>query len=263
MVKKRGLPKWGENVLCTVTRITPFAAWCSLDEYEREDGSTIEGMIHVSEVAGKWVKDIRKFVKPNKQYVAKVIRIDYQKGHVNLSLKRVSKFDKKEKAENYRREKRAMGMLNQVAKRVGKTKEDVLKIFEPEIREEFEDIFSFFESINDNAKILDKFDLNKDLKDAIMEVVERNFRLKEKTVKAMLKITTLAPDGVNRVKKALTELEKNTGATVKYISAPTYQVELRSKQPKDAEKRMREGIEDILSKIKKEEGEVSYEFIKD
>ena len=48
MVKKKGLPKWSELVLCTTTRITPFAAWCTLDEYETEDGSPIEGMIHIS-----------------------------------------------------------------------------------------------------------------------------------------------------------------------------------------------------------------------
>ena len=77
MVKRKEMPDWGEFVLCTVERITPYAAWCRMDEYPG-----IEGMIHVSEVSGKWVHDIREFVKPNKQYVAKVVKIDYQKNAV-------------------------------------------------------------------------------------------------------------------------------------------------------------------------------------
>lgn len=46
MVKRKGLPEWGEFVLATVERITPYAAWCRLEEYPG-----IEGMVHVSEVS--------------------------------------------------------------------------------------------------------------------------------------------------------------------------------------------------------------------
>ncbi|MEM7821706.1 MAG: S1 RNA-binding domain-containing protein, partial [Candidatus Aenigmatarchaeota archaeon] len=106
MVRKRGLPKWSELVLVTVEKLSPYAAWCKLIEYPG-----VEGMIHVSEVAGKWVHDIRDFIKINKQYVAKVIKVDYQKNFVNLSLKRVSKQDEKEKMNFFRKEQRAEKLL--------------------------------------------------------------------------------------------------------------------------------------------------------
>ncbi len=266
MVKKKGLPRWGELVLCTVNRITPFAAWCTLDEYEKEDGSAIEGMIHISEVAGKWVKDIRKFVKPNKQYVAKVVRIDYQKGHLNLSLKRVSKFDKREKMEKYRREKRASGMLTQIAKRVGRADAEVHKELEMKFKEalgeQFVDMFTVFEQISEEPEILDKIEISKELKGAINDVIERNFRTKEKTIKAILKIMSAAPDGVKKIRHVLAELEKETGATVKYISAPKYQVEIKTKNPKEAEKKLESGLQAALEKIKQADGEGSYEFIR-
>jgi len=263
MVKKKGLPKWGELVLCTVTRITPFAAWCTLDEYEREDGSAVEGMIHVSEVAGKWVKDIRKFIKPNKQYVTKVVRIDYQKGHLNLSLKRVSKFDKKEKVENFRREKRAMGIVTQIAKRVGEDETEIHNELKSRLSEDFDDLFDAFERMNEEPSILENLEVPKKWKESLSEVVEKNFRVKEKTVKAVLNVVSTAPDGVKKLRSVLSGLEKKTGATVKYISAPKYQVELRTKQPKLAEKKLRSGLEDIVKNIKAAEGEVSYEFIRD
>jgi translation initiation factor 2 subunit 1 len=262
MVKRKGLPQWGEIVLCTVTRITPFAAWCMLDEYENEDGSRIEGMIHISEVAGKWVKDIRKFVKPNKQYVVKVVRIDYQKGHLNLSLKRVSKFDKKEKSERFRREKRAAGILNQIAKRIDQTDDEILTELEKKVTGDFDDLFAVFETFNEDSAVLDGLDCPKKMKDAIREVMENNFRIKEKTIKASIDVTTTAPDGTKMLKKILGELEKETGAQVKYISAPRYQVELMTKDPKEAVKKLRAGLDAAMEKVKKADGTGSYELIK-
>ena len=262
MVKKKGLPKWGELVLCTVTRITPFAAWCRLDEYEYEDGSTVEGMIHISEVAGKWVKDIRKFVKPNKQYVAKIVRIDYQKGHLNLSLKRVSSFDKKERMDTFRREKRAMGMITQIAKNARVEEANILDKLQPKVGEDFGDLFAIFEAANEDETFLDELGLPKKLKDAFNEIVERNFRIKEKTIKATLKATSLAPDGAKKIGKILSGLEKSTNADVKYISAPKYQIELRTKQPKEAEKKLKTGLEKVVKEIEKAEGEASFEFVR-
>ncbi len=266
MAKKKGFPKWGELVLCTTTRITPFAAWCTLDEYETEDGSAVEGMIHISQVAGRWVKDIRIFVKPNKQYVAKVIRVDYQKGHLNLSLKRVSKFDKKEKMENYRRDKRSLGMLKQAAKRIGKTEADVRKEVVSKLEEafdkRFDDLFSVLEEANENPSMFEEAGITKDWADTLNEIIKKNFRIKEKTLKVTLKISTAAPDGVKVIKKVLSNLEKSTGATVKYISAPKYRGELQSKNPKESEKKLREGLEKAIQAIKKSDGDGSYKLIK-
>lgn len=277
MVKKKGLPKWGERVLCTITRVTPFAAWCVLDEYELEDGSRIECMIHISEVAGKWVKDIRDFVKPNKQYVAKVVRIDYQKGHLNLSLKRVSKFDKKEAMEKYRRAKRAVGMLMRITKRVGKGESDAQeevvakleKMFyekrpetEGERTAEKFDLFYAFEEANEDPSTLAEAGITKEWADAIVEIIKKNFRVKERMLKAVLNLSSTAPDGVKTVKKVLSNLEKTASVNVKYISAPKYSVDIKSKNPKEAEKRLKEGLEGAINEIKAAGGDGSYKLVK-
>ena len=111
MTAKQGYPKFGELVLCTSRRISQFAAWCSLDEYQN-----LEGMIHISEAAGKWVHDIKKFIKPNKQYVAKVVKVDPQANVLNLSLKRVSHSEERSKWNELRKEQRADNILKVIAK---------------------------------------------------------------------------------------------------------------------------------------------------
>ena len=92
MPKKGEWPEKREIVLGTVTRVNPFSAFVSLDEYNNK-----EGMIHISEVAGKWVRDIRKFVKVGQKVVVMVMRVDKDKSHITLSLKRVKKYDTEKK----------------------------------------------------------------------------------------------------------------------------------------------------------------------
>src|SRR3972149_2716036 len=145
MDKSVRYPQRGELVFCTVQRITPYAAWCRLDEYS-DAKTTLEGMIHVSEVAGKWVKDIRDFVKTNKQYIAKVVYVDVQKGYVNLSLKKVSKVDKRQKVEGYRQSMKVENIMQQAAKQIGKDLDAAYKEVVPKLEEyQFESIFAAFE----------------------------------------------------------------------------------------------------------------------
>jgi len=49
---------------------------------------------------------------------------------------------------------------------------------------------------------------------------------------------------------------------VSYISASIYRVELKTKQPKEDEKKLREAMDESIKKIKSAEGEGSYKFIK-
>jgi len=257
MVKKKGLPEWGELVLCRVEKISPYAAWCKLIEYPN-----IEGMIHVSEVAGKWVHDIREFVKKNKQYVAKVVKIDYQKNFVNLSLKRVSNYDEKEKMNSFKKEKRGEMMLEHAAKELGKNLDQAYEEVGFLLQERFGDLFSAFEESMKSTDILLKEGVTKEWSEAIRKIAEKAFKKKEVTIKADLEVKSYANDGVEKIKEVLNELSKKSGGKVKYISAPKYRVELKTKDPKTDEKKLKECLEDALKKIKEFEGEGSYKLIK-
>lgn len=257
MVRRKGMPEWGEFVLCTVQRITPYAAWCKLDEYPG-----VEGMIHVSEVSGKWVHDIREFVKPDKQYVAKVVRIDYQKNHVNLSLKRVSKFDEKEKINAFRREQRAEKILEQAAKELGKNLDQAYEEVGFLLQEKFGELFVALEEARKSKEELIKKGVPEQWADVISKIVEKAFKEKEVAIKAELELKSYAKDGANRIKETLLELQEKTGAEIKYISAPKYRVELIGKDPKSTEKKLMEGLEAAIKKIKQLEGEGSFKLIR-
>lgn len=257
MKKKEGLPEWGEFVLVTVHSISPYAAWCKLDEYEN-----VEGMIHVSEAAGKWVHDIREFVKVGKQYVTKVVKIDYQKNHVNLSLKRVTKYDEKQKRGIFRREQKAEKMLQEVAKKMGQTLEQAREEVGQKLKENFGEIFAAFDEARKSKEELLKVGIPEKWVDAIADVGEKSFQQKEVTIKAELTIKIYSGDGVEKIKQVVSELMKSTGAKAKYISAPKYRVEVTDKDPKVAEKKLIEGLETAVKAVKQSGGESSYKLVK-
>ncbi len=69
----------GKIVECKVTGITQFGAFVAM-----EDGKT--GLIHISEIALEYVKDIKNHVKEGDTLKAKVISID-KTGKISLSVK--------------------------------------------------------------------------------------------------------------------------------------------------------------------------------
>jgi translation initiation factor 2 subunit 1 len=245
------MPAWGEIVLCTVKRITPYAAWTNLTEYPG-----VEGMIHVSEVAGKWVRDIRDFVKNDKEYIAKVVRIDYQKGFINLSLKRVSEFDKREKMNAFRRDARADKMLEQTAKELGKSLDQAYEEVGYALQERCGNLFAAFEEIK---KSPDDFkDIPNEWLEALRKVAERSFKEKESVIKANLQLRSFASDGIEKVKSLLLELKK-TG-DVRYVSAGNYRIEVKTKEPKTAEKELVQALDTVAKQVK--DGECNYKLVK-
>lgn len=256
MVKRKGMPETNELVLCTVVRITPYAAWVKLDEYPQQ-----EGMIHISEVAGKWVHDIRDFVKQNKQYVCKVMRVEPEKKIVNLSLKRVTQAEQKEKINAFRSEQRAEKILEKAASMLKKNLDQAYEEVGYLLREKFGELFTAFEEISTNKEVLAKLEIPEKWQKVLLEIIEKSFKEKEIVLKAELELKAFASDGIDRIKNLLSKLESN-GLQVKYISAPRYLVKMKTADPKTAEKKMKAQLDKILQEAKQQQIESSYRFIK-
>jgi translation initiation factor 2 subunit 1 len=255
MVRKRGLPKWGELVVCRVKRITPFAAWCELMEYPN-----VESMIHIAEVAGVHVYDIRDFVKKDKVYVTKVIRIDYQKNSVNLSIKRVSVKEEKRKLRSFKQEQKAEKLLERAAKSLEKNLDEAYEEVGFTLQENFDSLFSAFRKIKKSEKILTKLKISKEWQHALIKIVKEALVERKVKLAAELELKTWVSDGVEKIKDVLRKL-KSLGMVVKYISAPIYKVELLTKNPKEDKKKMLAALERSVKKIRKI-GTASYKLLK-
>lgn len=75
--------KVGEIVEGTVKTITNFGAFIDLGE-----GQT--GLVHISEIADGYVKDVSEFLSPDQKVKVKVINVDEASKKITLSIKKVT-----------------------------------------------------------------------------------------------------------------------------------------------------------------------------
>ena len=72
--------KVGQIVEGTVSGITKFGAFMQLPDGE-------VGMVHISEIADTYVKEISDYLKPNEKVKVKVLSID-DRGKISLSIRK-------------------------------------------------------------------------------------------------------------------------------------------------------------------------------
>ena len=73
----------GQVVMATITRLTAFGAFAKID-------STIEGLIHISEMADYRIQHPKEIVQEGDQVQVRIIKIDPENRRVGLSLRRAS-----------------------------------------------------------------------------------------------------------------------------------------------------------------------------
>jgi len=250
-------PNLGDYVVLKVTRVMPFGAVATLEEYTSK-----EGFIHISNVANARIKNIRSYVSEGNVRVGMVLNVDPNKKSIELSLRRVSQQEEKRKLEDWKREKRADKLFERLCKSL---KEDYKKTYSsvvPKLEEEFGDLLSAFENASlYGEEPFKKLDLpDKFLKDFVNHAKE-NIVPTEVVVKGNLVLTSRKGDGVVSIREVLKGAEQPK-VKLEYISAPRYRVEVTAQEYSDAEKLLNSVVQNAISAMKKLGGEASFERIK-
>eukprot|EP00755_Sulcionema_specki_P016723 Sspe_Gene.1046::Locus_353_Transcript_1_1_Confidence_1.000_Length_1206::g.1046::m.1046/K03237/EIF2S1; translation initiation factor 2 subunit 1 len=104
-------PDLDDLVMVKIRTISPSAAYVHLLEY-----NNVEGMISMSEVSRRRIRSIGKHLKVGGTEVVQVIRVDKEKGYIDLSKKKVMANDKKKCEENYNHAKAIHSIMTHVAR---------------------------------------------------------------------------------------------------------------------------------------------------
>ncbi|MBI4173291.1 MAG: S1 RNA-binding domain-containing protein [Candidatus Aenigmarchaeota archaeon] len=250
-MRKRGLPEPGETVVCRITKLHPNSAFAEMIEYGKP------GMIHVSEVARRWVRDIREFLSEGQYLVCKVVRIENDT--VLLSVKRVDGKESARRLNQFNREKKAEKMLELAARGLKKDLNEAYEQVGYRLNEEFGSLEKAFEIAFKNPGLLKDRKVDAKWVDALAEVAKKSYTEKTYQAKVKLKLISYAPDGIGQIKKALEKAE----FAVKYISAPTYMMVGTGTSYKDLEARLLEAAKGIAKAVEKSGGEAAFELVKE
>lgn len=245
-------PEEGEIVIGKVTNINPYSVFVRLKGYD------LNGMVHISEVARGWIRDIRRHVKKDQTVIVKVLRVDKKRGHISLSIKRVSERQAHNKIKEEKMEERAKRMLDTVEKKIGADKDEARSV-EYKLNDKFGSLSVAFEKSIKNPDMLSKIGIPDNWKKTMLEIAEKNVKQKEFEFKAKLTVRSYEPDGIEVVKRTLKEAEKK-GLIVSYISSPDYLVKFNTKNPKKGEQKFQNILEDIREFGEKNKAVVGFEI---
>src|SRR3989338_2309868 len=246
MYKIKGLPEPNEITMCTVKKILFHSVFVELDEYEH-----LEGMIHISEIAPGMIRNIRDFVREGKKIVCKVLKINHERNHIDLSLRRVSRSEALTKNYEFKQDIKATKLLDTVANKLKKNTDAIYKEVGIKLIEVYGSLNSgLWEISEDNSKIKN-LNLTPQIEKILLETIIEKIKKQEVSISGTIELSSTAPDGIIKIKKVLNKLVKDN-VKINYISAPKYKITITASDYKIAENEMNT-IKENLMKISHEE----------
>ncbi len=207
-------------------------------------------------MAPRWIKNIHEFISEGQRLVVKVHRLDREKNHVDVSLKRVSEEEKKNKLAQVSFEKRAKKLLEISIKGV-KVKVDFEDV-RNKIEEEYGDLYSCLKEASEQGEAaLDGIDIPKGLKAQLVEVAKKNIKKQMVTVDGIATLICYGGDGVEAIKKVFSACRKDSEVT--YLGAPKYKISIVSEDYKSGEKKLSSILEKLEGLAEKNNCSFSFE----
>lgn len=253
--RKPEWPESGDLVIATIESVTDYGAYAKLDEYEKR------GLLHVSEISSSWIRNIRDFVRENQKVVLKVLRVDLEKGHIDLSLRRVTKREKIEKILSWKKARKAETLLREVATRLELTTQEISEVAN-KIDDKFGLYDGFEKAVNEGPEVLTKLGVPENIAKVFAEVAEERIHVKMVKVKGVLEIRCMKTNGVKIIKESIqtAKAEKIRAAEVKFyvIAAPKYSIEARAENYKKAEEVLQKAAQSVVLNITKAGGQGTF-----
>jgi translation initiation factor 2 subunit 1 len=257
-----GLPEWpevGYVVIASVKRVESYGAYVGLDEYGGK-----EGLLHISEISSRWVRNIRNHVRPGQKVVLQVLRTDPGKEQVDLSLRRVSKDEKRKKLEEWKKARKAETLVTQAAHEL---KRDVNEFYETELAELVEQYGSLYEGLEAASKkgteALTGAGVKPEIAEILGEIAKDKIVIKGVTIQGVIEMTSLSSDGVEDIKMAFVDAagvaeEHDASISISTMGAPKYRIELTADDYKKAELALDKTVTSIKDHWTEVEGTFSY-----
>src|SRR3972149_237878 len=198
-------PEWpeiGDLIIATIESVMDYGAYAKLDEYNRR------GFLHISEISSTRIRNVRDFVRENQKMVLKVLRVDVEKGHIDLSLRRVTKRERIEKIKCWKKERKGEALLHAVAEKVGLPIHEVYQKAGG-ILEEKHGLYDGFEKgVKKGIEVLTKLEIPEDLAKVIAQVAEERIKIKTVQVRGVIEVRCMKPTRVRCIQEAFSGAKK-------------------------------------------------------
>ncbi len=273
MVKSRTkFPREGEFVVAKVTEVQKQYVYVDLLDYEGLDyESSARGMIHISEISSRWIKNIRNYVRIGQRVVLRSLRIDVDKGHVDLSLRRVNSAQKENRIKQWKYALKFENLLQFLTETEGinMTLDEAYELIGFPVLDLFDSHQEAVEGLKENGEeiLSDLEGITDEIKTNLLKIIDENVSISTVSISGKVKLSFTSENGIDQIKESLLdalkviEQEQTRNININYIAAPLYRLEIVSKDYLDAENILSDALETIEKNTEKYNG--TFEFIRD
>lgn len=259
-------PQIDDVVMVQVKSIAEMGAYVSLLEY-----NGIEGMILLSELSRRRIRSISKLIKVGRQEPVMVLRVDQEKGYIDLSKRRVSPEDVAACEEKFNKSKMVNSILNHVAATTNISVEELYKTVGWPLYKKYGHAFEAFkmivadpESVFKDLTTTDESGnvsaIDEAIKAAFVKNIRRRMTPQPLKIRADVELTCLAYDGVCHIKEAMRAAEKASTEEVPVkmclVASPLYVLTTQTLNKELGLAALQQGIEYVKEAIEKNKGKL-------
>eukprot|EP00933_Yihiella_yeosuensis_P075973 TRINITY_DN8554_c1_g5_i1.p1 TRINITY_DN8554_c1_g5~~TRINITY_DN8554_c1_g5_i1.p1 ORF type:complete len:329 (-),score=116.22 TRINITY_DN8554_c1_g5_i1:137-1123(-) len=258
-------PELDDVVVVQVKRIVDMGAYVQLLEYDNQ-----EGMLLLSELSKRRIRSVAKLLRVGRTEICMTLRVDKDKGYVDLSKRRVEPEDASIKEEQFARAKAVHGIMRHVAQTHDIEVNELCKKVSWPLYSKFSDAFEGLKKhINGEINVWEQLDFSSPgqdlshLADKIKEDIEINLRrrLVQQTIRMRAKVEVCCSeyDGIEAVKEALTKglevSKEDVELKINLVAHPVFVLTCVCKDKAVGIAALEESMEKIEACIKEKKGD--------
>lgn len=216
-------PETDEVVMVNVSEIGEMGAYVTLLEY-----NGIEGMILLSELTRKRIRSINKLIRVNRNEVVMVLRVDKEKGYIDLSKRRVAPEDVARCEDRYNKAKAVHSVLRHAADQQNKTLEELYGSIGWPLYKKYGHAYDAFKLVltDPEQDIFEGLNVDEETQKIILTYVKRRLASQPVKIRADIEVTCFTYDGIDAIKEGLLEGEAkgtpDAPVMIKLIAPPMY-----------------------------------------
>ena len=223
-------PEVDDAVMVNVKSLAEMGAYVRLLEY-----NDIEGMILLSELSRRRIRSVNKLIRVGRNECVVVIRVDKEKGYIDLSKRRVYTKDLRRCEERYAKAKAVNSILRHVGDQLGFDSDEQLEDLYSRTAWFFDDklnqkaaAYDIFKKAIAEPDVLDQCDIDERTKAVLLEDIRKRLTPQAVKIRADVEVSCFEYRGIDAVKEALVDgLSCSTDALpirINLIAPPQYVV---------------------------------------
>jgi len=227
---EKRVPEPDELVMVRVNSIDDMGVMCSLLEY-----NDLEGFLPLSEISRKRMRSVLRHVRVGQKQVLQVLRVDTERGYVDLSKKYVGAQEKELGSNKFEKGKH----VHSIAKRLAEvthqpTKATFEKLIFPlyqQVRHPYEGFKAFASEDEDIFSGIVE-GVTDEIKAHLKKIVVQRMAVQPVKLGSQIELTCYSFAGIEDIKRALhaglDAADANDGVKIQLISSPVYLVWLQT-----------------------------------